>query len=205
MFFFLLLFTVVPFIYTHICDPKNVCDKREEQRWTTGSSRDQGGASSTLPGWYVILIYPDLLDLKFMYSTITCDVLCFVITDGSSSNLYAEAIDGNGAQSGGVKTGLQTLQSKDQECLRPASAGHNAPLMVPSVPSTSFPRPIYPGPLLSHVPMVRPHPQLHPNVVQRMLAHGIQPQQVGSALMQAGWYRLLPVISSTRFWVFLNY
>lgn len=106
-------------------------------------------------------------------------------------------MDGNAAQSGGVKTGSQTLPSKDQERIRPASAGHNAPPMVPPVPSSSFPRPIYPVPLLSHVPMVRPHPQLHPNVVQRMLAQGIQPQQVGPALVQAGWCCLLPVIFST--------
>uniref|UniRef100_A0A7N6AS20 Eukaryotic translation initiation factor 4E nuclear import factor 1 n=1 Tax=Anabas testudineus TaxID=64144 RepID=A0A7N6AS20_ANATE len=82
---------------------------------------------------------------------------------------------------------LQTSTwNKDQERLRPASAGHNTPTMVPPVPSSSFPRPIYPVPLLSHVPMVRPHPQLHPNVVQRMLAQGIQPQQIGPALVQAG-------------------
>uniref|UniRef100_A0A7N6AUN8 Eukaryotic translation initiation factor 4E nuclear import factor 1 n=1 Tax=Anabas testudineus TaxID=64144 RepID=A0A7N6AUN8_ANATE len=106
--------------------------------------------------------------------------------DGSSPNLYLEAIDGSAAQSGAVKTNSQTFPSKDQERLRPASAGHNTPTMVPPVPSSSFPRPIYPVPLLSHVPMVRPHPQLHPNVVQRMLAQGIQPQQIGPALVQAG-------------------
>ncbi|KAK7916594.1 hypothetical protein WMY93_012355 [Mugilogobius chulae] len=43
-----------------------------------------------------------------------------------------------------------------------------------------------PSPFNPHVPMVRPPPQLHPNVVQRMLAQGIQPQQLGPALMQAG-------------------
>lgn len=61
--------------------------------------------------------------------------------------------------------------------------------MVPPGPS-SFPRPIYPVPLLSHVPMARPPPQLHPNVVQRMLAQGIQPQQLGPGLVQAGecWF-----------------
>ncbi|XP_044203752.1 eukaryotic translation initiation factor 4E transporter isoform X3 [Thunnus albacares] len=103
--------------------------------------------------------------------------------DSSSPNLYLEMMDGNAAQSGGVKTGSQTLPSKDQERLRPGSAGHHTPTMVPPGPSSSYPRPIYPVPLLSHVPMVRPPPQLHPNVVQRMLA---QPQQLGPALVQAG-------------------
>uniref|UniRef100_A0A3Q4HJN4 Eukaryotic translation initiation factor 4E nuclear import factor 1 n=1 Tax=Neolamprologus brichardi TaxID=32507 RepID=A0A3Q4HJN4_NEOBR len=106
--------------------------------------------------------------------------------DGSSSpNLYLEAVDGNVAQSGGVKTSSQTLSSKEQERLRPGSTGHHPPAMVPPGPSSSFPRPVYPVPLLSHVPMVRPPPQLHP-VVQRMLAQGIQPQQLGPALVQAG-------------------
>uniref|UniRef100_A0A3B4UX37 Eukaryotic translation initiation factor 4E nuclear import factor 1 n=1 Tax=Seriola dumerili TaxID=41447 RepID=A0A3B4UX37_SERDU len=104
----------------------------------------------------------------------------------ASPNLYLEAMDGNAAQSGGVKANSQTLPSKDQERLRPGSAGRHTPTMVPPGPSSSFPRPIYPVPLLSHVPMVRPPPQLHPNVVQRMLAQGIQPQQLGPALVQAG-------------------
>ncbi|KAK2862051.1 hypothetical protein Q5P01_001584 [Channa striata] len=106
--------------------------------------------------------------------------------DGNTPNLYPEGMDGNATQSGGIKAGLQTFMSKDQERLRSASSGQNAPTIVPPGPSTSFPRPIYPVPLLSHVPLVRPHPQLHPNVVQRMLAQGIQPQQLGPALVQAG-------------------
>lgn len=97
-----------------------------------------------------------------------------------------EVMDGNAAQSGGVKPGVQT---KEQERLRPGSAGHQLPAMPPSgaaSSSSSFPRPVYPVPLLSHVPVVRPSPQLHPNVVQRMLAQGIPPQQIGPALVQAG-------------------
>lgn len=106
--------------------------------------------------------------------------------ESSSPNLFLEGLDGNITQSGGVKTGSQTVPNKDQERLRPGSAGHHTSTMVPPGPSSSFPRPIYPVPLLSHVPMVRPPPQLHPNVVQRMLAQGIQPQQLGPALVQAG-------------------
>lgn len=102
--------------------------------------------------------------------------------ENRSTNLYLETMDGNAAHSGGVKPGSQTLPNKDQERLRPGSAGHHISTMVPPAPSSSFPRPIYPVPLLSHVPMVRPPPQLHPNVVQRMLRQGIQPQH----LVQAG-------------------
>uniref|UniRef100_A0AAX7UQW6 Eukaryotic translation initiation factor 4E nuclear import factor 1 n=1 Tax=Astatotilapia calliptera TaxID=8154 RepID=A0AAX7UQW6_ASTCA len=106
--------------------------------------------------------------------------------DDSAAHSH-DAVDGNVAQSGGVKTSSQTLSSKEQERLRPGSTGHHPPAMVPQGPSSSFPRPVYPVPLLSHVPMVRPPPQLHP-VVQRMLAQGIQPQQLGPALVQAGMF-----------------
>lgn len=95
-------------------------------------------------------------------------------------------MDGNAAQSGGVKAGLQTFQNKDQERLRPGSAGHHTPAMPPPGPSSSFPRPVYPVPLLPHVPVVRSSPQQHPNMFQRMLAQGIPPQQLGPALVQAG-------------------
>lgn len=50
--FFFFLSTVVSFIYTHICDPQNVCDKREKQRWTVKSFRNQGGGSITLSRRY---------------------------------------------------------------------------------------------------------------------------------------------------------
>ncbi|KAM3621713.1 uncharacterized protein V6R79_014958 [Siganus canaliculatus] len=106
--------------------------------------------------------------------------------DSSSPNLYLEGMDGNAAQPGGGKAGSQTVPNKDQERLRPGSAGLHSSTMAPPGPSSSFPRPLYPVPLLPHVPMVRPPPQIHPNVVQRMLAQGMQPQQLGPALMQAG-------------------
>uniref|UniRef100_A0A672GVS6 Eukaryotic translation initiation factor 4E nuclear import factor 1 n=1 Tax=Salarias fasciatus TaxID=181472 RepID=A0A672GVS6_SALFA len=128
--------------------------------------------------------------LWFKYSlrsseTLRCGI--FPFTERSSPNLYMEAMDGSLAQQGGIKTGLQTVPSKDQERLRPGSTGQHAPTVGPPGPSSSFPRPIYPVPMISHVPMVRPPPpQLHPSVVQRMLAQGIQPQQLGPALVQAG-------------------
>ncbi|XP_037107217.1 eukaryotic translation initiation factor 4E transporter isoform X1 [Syngnathus acus] len=106
----------------------------------------------------------------------------------SQAENHLEAVEGNGAQSGGVKHFSQTLPGKDQERLRPLSTGHHTPTTAPPGPPMTFPRSIYPVPLLSHVPMVRPPPQLHPSVVQRMLAQGIQPQQLGPALVQAGIY-----------------
>ncbi|XP_054641565.1 eukaryotic translation initiation factor 4E transporter isoform X2 [Dunckerocampus dactyliophorus] len=104
--------------------------------------------------------------------------------DENSSNLHLDAMEGNAAQSGGVTSTSQSLPSKDQERLKPLSAGHHTSTTALPGPSSTFPRPIYPVPLLSHVPMVRPPPQLHPNVVQRMLAQGIQPQQLAPALAQ---------------------
>lgn len=99
-------------------------------------------------------------------------------------------MDGNYAQPAVIKSNSQTLHNKDQERLRPGSTGtgHHASTMAHQGPSSSFPCPMYPVPLLSHVPVVRPPHQLHPNVVQRMLAQGIQPQQLGPALVQAGCF-----------------
>uniref|UniRef100_A0A8C5B3P2 Eukaryotic translation initiation factor 4E nuclear import factor 1 n=1 Tax=Gadus morhua TaxID=8049 RepID=A0A8C5B3P2_GADMO len=79
--------------------------------------------------------------------------------------------------------------AKRDERLKPGSAGHQVPPMVPSGPGSAYPRPMYQVPLLSHLPMGRPPPpQLHPSVVQRMLAQGIQPQPLGPALMQSGMF-----------------
>ena len=83
------------------------------------------------------------------------------------------------------------MPGKDER-LKPGSAGHQVPPMVPSGPGSAYPRPMYQVPLLSHLPMGRPPPpQLHPSVVQRMLAQGIQPQPLGPALMQSGWLDFL--------------
>lgn len=125
---------------------------------------------------------------KLLHWNITFSVdlnKCGLIAE-SNSTLLMEVMDGNAAQSGGVKS---SVQAKEQERLRPGSAGHQPPNMPPSGASSSFPRPVYPVPLMSHVPVVRPSPQLHPNVVQRMLAQGIPPQQLGPALVQAGQHQ----------------
>uniref|UniRef100_A0A4W5P5K1 Eukaryotic translation initiation factor 4E nuclear import factor 1 n=1 Tax=Hucho hucho TaxID=62062 RepID=A0A4W5P5K1_9TELE len=118
--------------------------------------------------------------------------------DSSSPSSFLDGMDGSGSQSGGVKACSTPLSShsqarqhaKDhQERPRPGSTGHHTPTLVSPRSVSPFPRPIYPVPLLSHghVPMVRPAlPQLHPSVLQRMLAQGIQPQQLGPALIQAG-------------------
>ncbi|KAG7277849.1 hypothetical protein CRUP_006749 [Coryphaenoides rupestris] len=102
--------------------------------------------------------------------------------DGSSLNQCLETMSGSGSQPGGLKAGLQNMPSKDNERLRPDLASHHAPPMISSGPGSAFPRPMYPVPLLSHLPM------LHPSVVQRMLAQGIQPQQLGPALLQSGMF-----------------
>lgn len=107
----------------------------------------------------------------------------YFMTEINSQNSYLEVMNGN-LQSGGVKASSQTLSNKDQKRLRPGSLGQPTPTTAPQGIS-SFPRPVYPVPLLSHIPVVRPS-QLHPNVVQRMLAQGIQPQQLAPALIQAG-------------------
>uniref|UniRef100_A0A674DPX7 Eukaryotic translation initiation factor 4E nuclear import factor 1 n=1 Tax=Salmo trutta TaxID=8032 RepID=A0A674DPX7_SALTR len=116
--------------------------------------------------------------------------------DSSSPSSFLDGMDGCGSQSGGVKVCSTPLSShsqarqhaKDhQERPRPGSTGHHTPTLVSPRSVSPFPRPVYPVPLLSHghVPMVRPAlPQLHPSVLQRMLAQGIQPQQLGPALMQ---------------------
>lgn len=108
------------------------------------------------------------------------------MTESNSQSSYLEVMNGNSLQSGGIKASSQTLPNKDQERLRSGSSGQPTPPTAPPGPSSSFPRPVYPVPLLSHIPVVRPSPQLHPNVVQRMLAQGIQPQQLAPALLQAG-------------------
>ncbi|XP_072540643.1 eukaryotic translation initiation factor 4E transporter isoform X3 [Salminus brasiliensis] len=110
-----------------------------------------------------------------------------------SPSSFLEGVDGSGSQTGGVKAcstpvSTQNRHSKEAERPRPSSTtGHHTPTMLSPGASSTFPRPIYPVPLLSHVPIVRPPPpQLHPSVVQRMLAQGIQPQQLGPALLQTG-------------------
>lgn len=108
------------------------------------------------------------------------------MTESNSQSSYLEVMNGNSLQSGGIKASSQTLANKDQERLRSGSSGLPTLPTAPPGPSSSFPRPVYPVPLLSHIPVVRPSPQLHPNVVQRMLAQGIQPQQLAPALVQAG-------------------
>ncbi|XP_029103271.1 eukaryotic translation initiation factor 4E transporter isoform X7 [Scleropages formosus] len=81
----------------------------------------------------------------------------------------------------------QARNSKDPERSHQNTSGHHTPTVVSPGPASPFPRPVYQVPLLSHVPLVRPPPpQLHPSVVQRMLAQGLQPQQLPPALLQAG-------------------
>ncbi|KAI4892750.1 hypothetical protein NFI96_032311 [Prochilodus magdalenae] len=115
--------------------------------------------------------------------------------DTPSPSSFLEGVDASGHQTGGVKAcstpvSASNRHSKEAERPRPSStSGHHTPAMLSPGSSSTFPRPIYPVPLLSHVPLVRPPPpHLHPSVVQRMLAQGIQPQQLGPALLQTGMF-----------------
>lgn len=117
----------------------------------------------------------------------------YTFIDGPPSpSSFLDDVDTSGPQTGGVKAcstpvPSQNRHSKDPDRPRPPSAtGHHTPTMLSPGPSSPFPRPqMYPVPLLPHVPLVRP--QLHPSVMQRMLAQGIQPQQLGPPLLQTGW------------------
>ncbi|XP_073438893.1 eukaryotic translation initiation factor 4E transporter isoform X1 [Dendrobates tinctorius] len=76
----------------------------------------------------------------------------------------------------------QNRYTKDQEC-RVKSSGRQTPTMTSSVPGASFLRPLHQVPVVP----VRPSHQLHPGLVQKMLAQGVPPQHL--SLLQAG---LLP-------------
>ncbi|KAK2889406.1 hypothetical protein QQF64_028436 [Cirrhinus molitorella] len=112
-----------------------------------------------------------------------------------SPSSFLEDVDTSSPQTGGVKACStpvpnQNRHSKDPDRPRPSSTtGHHTPTMLSPGPSSPFPRPqMYPVPLIPHVPLVRPPPQLHPSVMQRMLAQGIQPQQLGPTLLQTGMF-----------------
>ncbi|NP_001086710.1 eukaryotic translation initiation factor 4E nuclear import factor 1 S homeolog [Xenopus laevis] len=77
----------------------------------------------------------------------------------------------------------QSRYTKDQD-YRPKSTGRRTPTVSSPVPGASFLQPLHQLPI---VPVVRPSHQLHPGLVQRMLAQGVPPQRL--SLLQAG---LLP-------------
>ncbi|XP_067163298.1 eukaryotic translation initiation factor 4E transporter isoform X4 [Apteryx mantelli] len=72
--------------------------------------------------------------------------------------------------------------TKEQD-YRPKSTGRKTPTMASPVPGGPFLRPVHQVPLVPHVPIVRPAHQLHPGLVQRMLAQGVHPQHL--PLLQA--------------------
>ncbi|XP_074868797.1 eukaryotic translation initiation factor 4E transporter isoform X8 [Carettochelys insculpta] len=73
--------------------------------------------------------------------------------------------------------------TKEQD-YRPKSTGRKTPTTASPVPGAPFLRPVHQVPLVPHVPIVRPTHQLHPGLVQRMLAQGVHPQHL--PLLQAG-------------------
>lgn len=74
--------------------------------------------------------------------------------------------------------------TKEQD-YRPKATGRKTPTLASPVPGAPFLRPVHQVPLVPHVPIVRPAHQLHPGLVQRMLAQGVPPQHLPS-LLQAG-------------------
>ncbi|XP_063769150.1 eukaryotic translation initiation factor 4E transporter isoform X1 [Pseudophryne corroboree] len=87
------------------------------------------------------------------------------------------------SQRSGCTPPLTHRYTKDQD-YRPKSTGRQTPTLVSPVPGASFLRPLHQVPV---VPVVRPSHQLHPGLVQKMLAQGVPPQHL--SLLQAG---LLP-------------
>uniref|UniRef100_A0A2I3FTE5 Eukaryotic translation initiation factor 4E nuclear import factor 1 n=1 Tax=Nomascus leucogenys TaxID=61853 RepID=A0A2I3FTE5_NOMLE len=79
----------------------------------------------------------------------------------------------------------QTNRYTKEQDYRPKATGRKTPTLASPVPTTPFLRPVHQVPLVSHVPMVRPAHQLHPGLVQRMLAQGVHPQHLPS-LLQTG-------------------
>ncbi|NWH63503.1 4ET factor, partial [Geococcyx californianus] len=73
--------------------------------------------------------------------------------------------------------------TKEQD-YRPKSTGRKTPTMASPVPGGPFLRPVHQVPVVPHVPIVRPAHQLHPGLVQRMLAQGVHPQHL--PLLQTG-------------------
>ncbi|XP_044785849.1 eukaryotic translation initiation factor 4E transporter isoform X3 [Bubalus bubalis] len=79
----------------------------------------------------------------------------------------------------------QTTRYTKEQDYRPKATGRKTPTLASPVPGTPFLRPVHQVPLVPHVPIVRPAHQLHPGLVQRMLAQGVHPQHLPS-LLQAG-------------------
>lgn len=79
----------------------------------------------------------------------------------------------------------QTNRFTKEQDYRLKATGRKTPTLASPVPGTPFLRPVHQVPLVPHVPIVRPTHQLHPGLVQRMLAQGVHPQHLPS-LLQAG-------------------
>uniref|UniRef100_A0A8C3W781 Eukaryotic translation initiation factor 4E nuclear import factor 1 n=1 Tax=Catagonus wagneri TaxID=51154 RepID=A0A8C3W781_9CETA len=88
-------------------------------------------------------------------------------------------------QRSSCSTPLSQTNRYTKEDYRPKATGRKTPTLPSPVPGTPFLRPVHQVPLVPHVPIVRPAHQLHPGLVQRMLAQGVHPQHLPS-LLQAG-------------------
>ncbi|KAM5200263.1 eukaryotic translation initiation factor 4E transporter isoform 4-T4 [Hipposideros larvatus] len=79
----------------------------------------------------------------------------------------------------------QTNRYTKEQDYRPKAPGRKTPTLASPIPGAPFLRPVHQVPLVPHVPIVRPAHQLHPGLVQRMLAQGVHPQHLPN-LLQTG-------------------
>ncbi|TKC35799.1 hypothetical protein EI555_005278, partial [Monodon monoceros] len=76
----------------------------------------------------------------------------------------------------------QTKRYTKEQNYRPKATGRKTPTLASPVPGTPFLHPDHQVPLVPHVPIVQPALQLHPGLVQMMLAQGVHPQHLPSFL-----------------------
>lgn len=99
----------------------------------------------------------------------------------------------------------QTNRYTKEQDYRPKAAGRKTPTLASPVPGTPFLRPTHQVPLVPHVPIVRPAHQLHPGLVQRLIAQGVHPQhlpgllQAGEFLTGCGHWLLVLVLNPLHF------
>uniref|UniRef100_A0A8C5L394 Eukaryotic translation initiation factor 4E nuclear import factor 1 n=1 Tax=Jaculus jaculus TaxID=51337 RepID=A0A8C5L394_JACJA len=109
---------------------------------------------------------------------------CISNTDRDSSPTTNPKVSASQRSSCATPLSQTSRYTKEQD-YRPKTAGRKTPTLASPVPGTPFLRPAHQVPIVPHVPIVRPTHQLHPGLVQRMLAQGVHPQHLPS-LLQAG-------------------
>nr|XP_044988894.1 eukaryotic translation initiation factor 4E transporter isoform X3 [Jaculus jaculus] len=110
---------------------------------------------------------------------------CISNTDRDSSPTTNPKVSASQRSSCATPLSQTSRYTKEQD-YRPKTAGRKTPTLASPVPGTPFLRPAHQVPIVPHVPIVRPTHQLHPGLVQRMLAQGVHPQHLPSLLQAAG-------------------